>query len=286
MPVVSRLLAALLVTGTFPVSGTLDVQGHRGARGLVTENSIPAFEKALELGVNTLELDLQSTADRVLVVHHDQELNRKRCVGPDGRPVAGRAIFDMKLEELEDIVCGTRSDPEFPEQVAVRSGIPRLADVLELVGSASYPVGLSVEIKLQKPDRAPPATELAEILVSQLREAGLEERTIVQSFDVEALRELGARSERLRLAVLVRKRSVYDRALEESGATILSPKFVNLRRDDVTRMHERGIRVIPWTVNKPENIRRAIEWGVDGIISDYPDRVLSVLAGTEPEKSR
>lgn len=267
-----------------PTDRSFDVQGHRGCRGLFPENTMPAFRAALELGVTTLELDLQATRDRVLVVHHDQKLNPSRCVHDDGRPVSATAIVELDHSDLSDIDCGRLPDRKFPEKQTVTGArIPRLEEVLSLARDAAYPVRLSIEIKLQQAALAIPLDEFAELFVRTVREFGLEDRTIVQSFRPEALRAVGELAPEIERAVLVRQSSAYDRAIADSGATILSPRFDGLRQADVERFRQRGIAVIPWTVNKPKSIRRMIDWGVDGIISDYPDRVLEILSERDPQ---
>lgn len=270
------LLSALLVT----VGGSpgLDVQGHRGARGLRPENTLPAFEKALELGVTTLEMDIQTTSDRVLVVFHDQHLDAKRCVSDTGHGVPREPFNDLRFEQLAQIDCGSQPSSKFPEQKPVPgAGVPRLEQVFDLARDADYPVQLSIEIKMQKRKHGIPIDEVARLLVDLVRRYGFETRTIVQSSDPEALNAVKELAPELRRSVLVKRRGSYDRLLRETGSPILSPRYDRLKRKDVTRLQARGVQIIPWTVNEPDDIRRMIAWGVDGIISDYPDRVLAAL---------
>ncbi len=270
------LLSALLVT----VGGSpgLDVQGHRGARGLRPENTLPAFEKALELGVTTLEMDIQTTSDRVLVVFHDQHLDAKRCVSDTGHGVPREPFKDLRFEQLAQIDCGSQPSSKFPEQKPVPgAGVPRLEQVFDLARDADYPVQLSIEIKMKKRKHGIPIDEVARLLVDLVRRYGFETRTIVQSSDPEALNAVKELAPELRRSVLVKRRGSYDRLLRETGSPILSPRYDRLKRKDVTRLQARGVQIIPWTVNEPDDIRRMIAWGVDGIISDYPDRVLAAL---------
>ena len=270
------LLSALPVT----VGGSpgLDVQGHRGCRGLRPENTLPAFEKALELGVTTLEMDIQTTSDRVLVVSHDQHLDAKRCVSNTGHGVPREPFKDLRFEQLAQIDCGSQPSSKFPEQKPVPgAGVPRLEQVFDLARDADYPVQLSIEIKMQKRRHGIPIDEVARLLVDLVRRYGFETRTIVQSSDPEALNAVKELAPELRRSVLVRRRGSYDRLLREPGSPILSPRYDRLKRKDVTRLQARGVQIIPWTVNEPDDIRRMIAWGVDGIISDYPDRVLAAL---------
>jgi glycerophosphoryl diester phosphodiesterase len=270
---------AVLAWLSTPVSGAgFDVQGHRGCRGLLPENSIPAFRRAIELGVTTLELDLQATSDRVLVVHHDPAPNPKICRGPGGEAVGGAPFVERSWEEVSRLDCGSRRAPGFPlQQTVPGAGIPRLDDVLALARDAPYGVRVSVEIKLQDPARALAPAELAGLVVDAIRRHDLLDRAVVQSFDPEALVEVRRLAESLPRALLVRRASGHERWLDDGTATILSPKFGKLTRERVAELRRRNVPVVPWTVNEPEDIRRLIDWEVDGMISDYPDRVLEAL---------
>ena len=274
------LTLALAGAGPSDSGHALDVQGHRGCRGLMPENSMPAFRKALELGVTTLELDVHSTADQVLVVHHDAKLNSKRCVDASGSKVRGTALHQLTWEQLQGIDCGRAGTSAFPEQERVAAPIPRLDEVLALAVAAAYPVRVSVEIKASGA-KGPSIEEIAGLLVDALRRHDLVQRAIVQSFSAEALVAVHEIEPALTLAILIRDRGSYDRALERSGAGVLSPKAGGLLESDVRRFQERGIAVIPWTVNRPAMIRRMIDWSVDGIVSDYPDQVIEILNETD-----
>jgi len=258
--------------------GSPDVQGHRGFRGLYPENTMAAFRAAIELEVPTLELDVQITRDGVLVVHHDPRLNRSLCVRDDGSPVENLYLSQIDFAALADIDCGSRSNRKFPDQRNVSGErIPRLDQVLELADQAEYPVRWSIEIKMKDTRSGRSAEELATLAVETVRAAGLDDRTIFQSFEPQVLLAVAELAPDMGRAILVRSPGAYDRSVEGSRATILSPRYDRLRAATVERIHQRGIAVIPWTVNDPKTIRRMISWGVDGIISDYPDRVLQVL---------
>jgi glycerophosphoryl diester phosphodiesterase len=237
-----------------------------------------AFRAAIDLRVTTLELDVQVTRDGVPVVHHDPHLNRSLCVRDDGTPVEKLPLSRLEFAALADIDCGSRANRKFPEQRAIQGErIPRLDQVLELADQADYPVRLSIEIKMQDSDPGRTVEELAGLVVEAVRTRGLEQRTIIQSFQPEALRAVAELAPELGRAILVRSPGAYDRSVERSHATILSPRHDGLTQAAVERFHQRGIAVIPWTVNKPRAIEQMISWNVDGIISDYPDRVLEIL---------
>ncbi len=268
--------ASLLYAGG---SAALDVQGHRGAGGLMPENSLPAFEKALALRVPTLELDLQMTKDRVVVVHHDSSLDGKRCVYDDGGAVPNTLIEQLNYDDLARIDCGRRTNPGFPLQRPVyRTRIPRLEQVLTLARHAGYPVRLSVELKWKKRKDEVSIEDFAERVVALVKQYGLERRTIIQSFHPSALKAVLRSDPSIARAILVRRPEDYDRLVAQSAATILSPRYDGLRGEDVARFQRQKIAVIPWTVNEIVDMCRMIAWAVDGFITDYPDRALRLLA--------
>lgn len=251
------------------------------------ENSLPAFEKALALRVSTLELDLQVTKDRVLVVHHDPGLDPKRCVYDDGGAVPGTLIEHLNYEDLARIDCGRRADRRFPRRQAVFGArIPRLEQVLVLARDADYPVHLSIELKWQARKDGISVEELAELLVALIKRYNLERRTTVQSFHAPALKAISRLDPAIARAILVRKPKDYDRLVELSAATILSPRYDRMRRADVERFHRMSIPVIPWTVNEVVDMCRMIAWGVDGLITDYPDRALRLVGERACRRAR
>jgi glycerophosphoryl diester phosphodiesterase len=282
------LCCAVLLAEPFVLdAGTLDVQGHRGCRGLMPENTLPAFEMAIALGVTTLELDLQVTRDGVLVVYHDPKISAARCRRDGGAKLPGPAFRDVTWDELADVDCGSRPDSEHPEQrVSPGARIPRLEQVLDLAARAPYPVQVSIEIKLQDKHTALTVGEIARLLAAALAERDLTERAIVQSFDPRALFAMREVAPEIRRSILVRKRAQYLRFIDDGTADILSPKYVNLTEADVEQLRRRKVPVIPWTVNDPADIRRMIRWGVDGIISDHPDRVIAACEELAPACER
>ncbi len=274
----------LLTTGA-RVDGSpvdFDVQGHRGARGLAPENTMAAFETAIELQVTTIELDVVMTRDSVFVVHHDLRLNPKLCSSPDGEPLRRRPVVELDYSDISDLDCGSQRLSKYPDQVlSPGERIPRLEDVLDLAAGAPYPVQVSIEIK-QPIDEMPQfLEEVIAILVGLLREKELEQRAIVQSKWGEVLAEVRKQAPDLGRALVVKSASAKP-WVENGTATIVSRKHVHLSRSEVERLQKRGVLVIPWTVNKPQAIQKMMDWGVDGIITDYPDRALALLNDQEP----
>ena len=256
----------------------IEVQGHRGCRGLRPENTMAAFEHAARLGVDVLELDVGLTRDGVLAVAHDPEVNPERCSGGEG--LSSRLIRDLSFAELRTLDCGAQKNPRFPEQQpAPGQRMPRLEEVLDLL-ARHRALGANVEIKTFTDRRQatwPPA-RFAAALVPLIRERGLVGRVTVQSFDPLALQEVArASGGTFSLSALADRRGDFRPMLQETGARILSPRHTELRRADVEALHHDGVRVIPWTVNEPARMRELIGWGVDGIITDRPDLLLGLV---------
>lgn len=274
-----------------------DVQGHRGARGLAPENTLPAFRRALEEGVTTLELDLAVSADDALVVSHEPWFSHEICSHPDGRPVRAEEaerllIYRMPYAEVARFDCGRRGHPRFPRQQAQPAIKPLLGDVFALAEAFAReaPVRYNVEVKSRPAwdgERAPGPEAFVRLLGAEVEAAGVAERLTLQSFDVRALR--AARRLRLpvRLALLVEPepgREATPEALLEAGLEALgfvpedySPEAGLVTAAVLGRAHALGMRVIPWTVNDPGEMERLRALGVDGLITDYPDVARAAL---------
>jgi len=292
-----------------------DLQGHRGARGLRPENTLAGFEYALRLGVTTLELDCGVTKDGVVVVSHDRVLNPEHTRGPDGRflTALGPAIVTLDYEELRRydvgrIQPGSDLATRFPEQQPVDGErIPQLAEVFALVErSGDRDVRLNIETKLDPivPAETVAPPEFARALVAAIREAGMASRTTVQSFDWRTLRLVRELAPEIALVALTDQQPGEDtieagkpgaspwlggldvddhggsvpRLVAALGAKTWSPHGRDLTPDSVAEAHALGLAVVPWTLNEPADMALAIAAGVDGIITDYPDRLRALLA--------
>jgi len=259
-----------------------DVQGHRGCRGLAPENTMAAFEKAIELGVTTIELDVLMTRDGVFVVHHDLRLNPKLCRSPVGDPVRRLPVADVDYSDISNLDCGSQRSSKFPDQ-ALSPGerIPRLEEVLGLAAGAPYPVQLSIEIKQPTGKLPQPLEVVVAKLVGLVREMSLGKRAIIQSRWGEVLAEVRKQAPDLERSLIVRTASAKP-WVADGTATIVSRKRVYLDRSEVESLQRKGVRMIPWTVNDPKAIRKMMDWGVDGIIPDSPDRALAILNERNP----
>jgi glycerophosphoryl diester phosphodiesterase len=288
---------------TTRVPDGFDLQGHRGARGLAPENTIPAFRRALELGVTTLEMDVAVSQDNRVVVSHEPWMNPAICTKPDGTPIEdGRAhnLYRMPYAEIKQYDCGQRRHPDFPEQTPTPAPKPLLADVIAMAEAygASHdrpPVFYNIEIKSRPEGDGtfhPEPTAFAREVIRVVRAHDVAARTTIQSFDPRALRATRTlEADRddggsVRLALLVADGWWVDGLadqIEALGFTpdIYSPDYSLVDAALVDRVHARGMQLVPWTVNDRSAMRRLIEAGVDGLITDYPNRAVEVLRARE-----
>lgn len=267
----------------------LDVQGHRGARGRRPENTWPAFQYALEQGVPTLELDVVISADGQVVVSHEPWMNAAICTAPDGTPIPEgegqqHNLYRMTYDEIAAYDCGQRQHPAFPEQVPELASKPLLRDVIARAEAFVRDTGrdavfYNIETKSRPAWEGrfhPPPDVFAQHLIDVVEAAGVSPRTTVQSFDPRTLRYTRHAAPGLRLALLVAQEG--DAGLAENLTTlgfvphIYSPDHQLVSPALVDTAHARGMQVIPWTVNDVVAMRRLVNWGVDGFITDYPDR--------------
>jgi glycerophosphoryl diester phosphodiesterase len=302
---------------TAQVQPAFDLQGHRGARGLMPENTLPAFQKALDLGVDTLECDMAITRDGVVVVHHDLWLNPDTTRGPDGQWLAARgpAIAGLTYAELQRydvgrIKPGTEYARAYPEQQPVDgTRVPRLADLFELVRkSGNTRVGFDCETKVSplEPTATLPAAEFTRRVIAEIRLAGMQARTTLQSFDWRTLQLVQKEAPEIRTMYLSTPRTLarapdggpspwlagFDpdlhggsvpRAVHAAGGRLWAPNQTSLTQALRDEARALGLGVIPWTVNEPAMINKLLDMQVDGLISDRPDlvqRELRKRAGT------
>lgn len=318
------MLAAGLATVIFPRTppqsapevDVFDLQGHRGARGLMPENSLPAFEKALALGVTTLELDTVMTADGVVVVHHDRRLAPPRTRDAAGAWIAEDdppAILSLTAAELAayDIGSarpGSRVAERYPAQARLDGlRIPALAAVLaraEAISGGAIRYNIETKVSPEKPEESADPEVFAKALVAVLKDAGVTGRAAVQSFDWRTLQIVQQEAPEIATVYLTAEQDWLDnlgrgdpapspwlggldidwaeftlpQAITRAGGAVWSPYYRDLTEADLKEAQKLGLRVVVWTVNDPADMASLIDLGVDGIITDYPDRARQVMA--------
>jgi glycerophosphoryl diester phosphodiesterase len=264
-----------------------DIEGHRGARGLAPENTIPSFLKALEMGVTTIELDVVITKDRKVIVSHEPWMSAAICSDGSGIAVSEKDekkynINQLTYEEVRKFDCGSRGNEKFPQQEKIKVEKPLLLDVILAVedyirNNSSYEVDYNIEIKCSKEGdgKFHPAPEEFSNLVYEVVDQYLPwDRVIIQSFDFRVLKYWNKKYPDVRLACLVENTKSVETNLHDLGfkPDIYSPYFKLLTKSKVDYLHKQKIRVVPWTINEDAEMLSAKGMGVDGFITDYPDR--------------
>lgn len=276
-------------TDALNIKRVVDWQGHRGARGLVPENTVPSFLKALEFeAIKTLELDVVVSKDSVLIVSHEPWLSHHICSHPDGRAIEESEeevlnIYQMTYKQIQQYDCGSRGNERFPEQVKQKIAKPSLADVVRAVSDycatnkREQPL-YNIEIK-SRPEwdnsKTPEPEVFAQLVVAEVEQLGIAKQACIQSFDVRALQAVHELDTTMVTALLVENTDGLATNLEALGfvPTIYSPYYRLVSANLVKEVHAKGMQIIPWTVNEWEAIEGLLKLGVDGIITDYPNRI-------------
>jgi glycerophosphoryl diester phosphodiesterase len=262
------------------------LQGHRGTRGLMPENTIPGMIKAVQDGANVLEMDLQFTADGAVVVAHDPFINRLYSLDSQGNEIPEEdarkhIIYAMNYEDVRSFDVGSKEYPSYPKQGKLSTYIPKLSALIDSVEQFTRetqlnPIFYNLEIKagtqgdnLWHPD----PKELVCKLMSVLKNANIENRYYISSFDIRQIKELRASYPEVPLAFLTADEHIpISQHIKSIGFTpeIFSPYYKVVTRAMVLEARELGIKIVPWTVNEEEMMISLINMGVDGIITDYP----------------
>jgi len=284
-----RLLTALAL-GHALGAQAFDLQGHRGARGAAPENTLPGFAAALAMGVTTLELDTGVTRDGVVVIHHDRRLNPDIARGPDGRWIdaPGPLIHELDYADLQRydvgrLRPGSEYAARFPAQVpADGTRVPRLADLFALVRKAgNQEVRFNIETKVSPaaPAETLPPEAFAHALITEIRAAGMAKRSTVQSFDWRTLHVVEREAPEIATVYLTgRRRGVSQpRLVHDAGGGIWSPNYEELDSAALIEARALDLKVVPWVVDEPGFIERMLDLNVDGVITDYPERVRAEL---------
>ncbi|XZF74513.1 glycerophosphodiester phosphodiesterase family protein [Bacillus sp. AL-1R] len=302
-----------------------DLQAHRGGLGLTVESTLASFSHALELGVSTLELDVQKTEDHQAVITHDRKITGTKCtdtkpafVGDSEYPYVGKYIKDLTLAQVRTLDCGAKGLPQFPgQQLSPGAQMPLLTEIFELVKQyKAKKVWMNIETKVEAgaPEQTAPREEFVRIVAKQVREAGMLNQVSIQSFDWGALKLMHEVEPRLPLVALTNGPEFLQpgkpgkspwlggididdfdgnlvAAAHSLGVDAISPvhgfpqdgKITDanympyITKSMVQEAHQYGLKVIPWTVDDQPTMQKLIDDGVDGIITDYPDRLRDVM---------
>ena len=270
------------------VAQNFDWQGHRGCRGIMPENSLQAFEKALELGVKTLEMDVVISKDGEVVVSHDPWISPKFCTGPEGKSLSEDVnklpnIYQLTYEEILNYDCGSKGNSNFPEQKRMEVFKPRLIDVFKMAEKyckdhRRNEVYYNIEIK-SNPEwdgkYHPEYYDFSDVVFETIDAYVPWSRVNIQSFDHRILQYFHKMYPDVTLAVLEESDQDVENVIELLGfkPEIYSPYFKLLKPKKLKWLHDNGIKVIVWTVNTTDDMEKMIAIGVDGIITDYPNLI-------------
>lgn len=266
----------------------LDIQGHRGARGLLPENTIPAFLLALDYGVTTLELDLAVSKDGQLVVSHEPWMHFAICTDSLGNDITESTEMSFNIHQMDyaDIIkfdCGSKGNPRFPEQKPQPAVKPLLTEVFVAVDQyikenpSISPPNYNIEIKSMSDGDSifhPIPADFSDLVYNTITNNIGFEKVNIQSFDMRILQYYHEKYPEVTLALLIENEHSVEKNIEGLGFTpqIYSCYYQFLTESEVHKIHNLGMKVIPWTVNELSDMQQLVDWGVDGIITDYPDR--------------
>jgi glycerophosphoryl diester phosphodiesterase len=271
------------------------VYGHRGCRGLCPENTLPAFLHAIRLGVDGLELDVVISADHEVVVSHEPWMASSICLTPDGLPIPPEAetqhnLYQLSYAAIRRYDCGQRLHPGFPEQVNAPAYKPLLRETLITVEAATRQLGrpavrYSIEIKSDSAHDGifqPLPSQFLELVLAVLREQNVLSRTTLLCFDPRILRLAHQSIPEMATCLLLEANQPWLPSVKNLGfvPTVLGPDFRTISPEAVTTLRTAYpmLQLVPWTVNKRTDMQRLLGLGMNGITTDYPDRLLALLA--------
>jgi len=267
-----------------------DLQGHRGYRGLYPENSTIGFLKSLDVGVNTIELDVVISKDKHVVVSHEPWISKNICIDQNGNRIINDKenfnIYSMEYNVIKKFDCGIIGNQKFPDQKKISVFKPTLNYVIKVVENyikekGYKPVNYNIEIKSSnKTDLIfhPDVKEFSELVVNNIKNNKILERTTIQSFDFRVLKYINKNYPEIGLSVLVSENYDPQKNLDDLSflPDIYSPNYKFINKEDLEYLKKKKIKIIPWTVNSYSDIAKILNLGVDGIISDYPERVIEI----------
>lgn len=289
-----KIIFVILLAVVTSYSQNFSIEGHRGAKGWLPENTIPSFIKALELGADTVELDVVISADKQVVVSHEPWFNYIISLDPKGNPITAEKqkehnIYKMKYAEVKKYDVGSLGHKDFPNQQKMKVSKPLLKDVFKAVSQYAKKHNLknyrfNIEIKSENNGDniyQPIPSIFAKLVYDEVIKNKMQDHAIIQSFDVRQLQELKNYPVKLPLALLVGNKDGIEKNIANLGfqPDTYSPHFSLVDENLVIYCQEKNIKLVPWTVNELADLEKMKKFKLDGIISDYPDRVVKVFKG-------
>jgi len=250
----------------------VQIHGHRGSRGDFPENTLYAFKHAIENNIDFIELDLQITKDDEIIIYHDKNINTKICNG------VSKPIKSLLLKEIKEYDCGSKKNIKFPNQQTIPGEkIPTFIELINLLQTdyKHKKILMNIEIKTEKSlDADNEVYHFSSTLVKLLHKYNITNDVIIQSFDVRALKYIKEIDSTIKTSYLIEDDlpniDTLINASKNLGVKIISPDYKLIDKKIVKKLHENGFEVLPWTINDIIALKQNIEYGVDGIITDYP----------------
>jgi len=269
----------------------LDVQGHRGCRGLYPENTIAGFKHAYHLGVSTLELDVVVSKDSQIIISHEPFFSHLISTGPENQEISEQTehshkIYELDYEDIKAYDVGLKDHPGYPNQIKLASFKPSLIDMVkELDALSNNTISYNIELK-RRPEWdlvfLPPVEEFVDLFLSTIEQLDIGSRLTIQSFDRECLRLLKSKTD-IPLVYLIENEDSIEQNIQELGfkPNIYSPYFKLIDSKLITYCKREHIRLIPWTINSEEDMKAMLDLGIEGIITDYPNLLISLVNQTK-----
>jgi glycerophosphoryl diester phosphodiesterase len=278
-----QILTILFLCKTY---AAFDWQGHRGARGLYPENTINGMKEALKFPITTLEMDVVISKDERVVVGHEPWMSEEICLDPKGKPVKEQQInlYALNYAQIKLYDCGSKKHPRFPQQKKVPEFKPLLGELLTSLESSK--IRYNIEIKStpenEKSGYQPDYKKFSNLVVAEITKHISPDRLTIQSFDWRVLKYLHESYPDIELVALRETNYIAKNILDELGfsPSVFSPDWKLLTAADVEFFHAKKIKVVPWTVNNLEDMKKMIYMGVDGIITDYPNLIIEIPLDT------
>lgn len=262
-------------------------EGHRGTRGLMPENTIPSMKKAIEVGANFIEVDIQISKDKQVMIAHDPHINRQITLLPNGEEIPEEdkhkyALHQMPYDSIRKFDVGSKGHPGFPQQTKMKTYIPLFGELIDSVEQFTKERGLTpviynIEIK-SKTDQdgvlQPPPAELIDLVMGVVRSKDIGNRFYIQSFDIRQIQEVNKRYPGVATGFLTSNKDLsLEQNLRNIGfmPDIYSPNYKLATKELIDSVHAKGMKFVPWTVNTLEEMKELKAIGVDGIITDYPN---------------
>jgi glycerophosphoryl diester phosphodiesterase len=289
-----KYLLTMLISSSFftlKAQQEFDTQAHRGGRGLMPENTIPAMLNGVRLGAHTLELDCHVTADGKVMVSHDPYISSVIMLKPDGSEITkaeekNYLLFKMPYDSIRQFQEGVKQHPDFPAQQRVKTYKPLLGELIDSVENYVKvnhlkPVYYNIETKSRPSGDGitnPVPDVFVKLLMAVITEKKITDRVIIQSFDPRTLQVLHKQWPQVKTAFLTAT-GTYDDNIKVLGftPTIISPEFKTVTQAMVKEAHENNVKVLPWTVNNETDMKALADLKVDGLISDYPDKLVKLF---------